>query len=67
MTQMKYIKDGIYTISRVDVNETWLLNNLQDVHAAIRALELSARLKLVVLVNLKAILCIGVKVLVVGS
>ena len=36
MTQMKYIKDGIYTISRVDVNETWLLNNLQDVHAAIR-------------------------------
>jgi II/X family phage/plasmid replication protein len=45
MTQMKYIKDGIYTISRVDVNETWLLNNLQDVHAAIRALELSARLK----------------------
>ena len=35
--QCEAIEKGIYTVSRVDINETWFLNNQYDVKAWIRA------------------------------
>jgi II/X family phage/plasmid replication protein len=37
MEQLDAIEQGKYTISRVDINESWLLNNQADVKAWIRA------------------------------
>ncbi|MBE8228798.1 alpha/beta hydrolase, partial [Leptospira borgpetersenii serovar Ballum] len=35
--QMAWIKEGNYTVSRVDINETWLLDNSKDVLAWLNA------------------------------
>ena len=43
--QYANIKDGYYELSRVDVNETWHLNNQKDVLAWIRAVGETAYLK----------------------
>lgn len=43
--QLKAIKDGFYTLSRVDINETWLLNNRKEVLAWINAAGHKMRLK----------------------
>lgn len=45
MGQLKSIKDGSYTVSRVDINETWHLNNRDEVLAWIRAAGQKIRLK----------------------
>lgn len=45
MSQLAHIKDGIYTVSRVDINITWLLSNIQEVLAWINAAGQKARLK----------------------
>ncbi|WP_336916792.1 phage/plasmid replication protein, II/X family [Acinetobacter modestus] len=44
-TQYEYIKDGLYDLSRVDMNESWHLNNKNDVMAWIRAFGNTVRLK----------------------
>lgn len=43
--QLKLIQDGILTMSRIDINASWLLRNASDVKSVIRALEVYARLK----------------------
>lgn len=43
--QMAWIKEGNYTVSRVDINETWLLNNSKDVLAWLNAAGQKMRLK----------------------
>lgn len=43
--QLKNIKNGQYTVSRVDVNATWLLDNPKDVLAWINAAGQKMRLK----------------------
>lgn len=43
--QLANIKDGHYELTRVDVNETWHLNNQKDVLAWIRAVGETAYLK----------------------
>lgn len=45
MEQLKRIKNGNYTLSRVDINETWHLNNRDEVLAWIRAAGQKMRLK----------------------
>lgn len=45
MSQLAHVKDGIYTVSRVDINETWLLNNRKEVLAWINAAGQKMRLK----------------------
>lgn len=45
MQQLDMIKKGFFTVSRVDINETWLLNNLHEVLAWLRAAEQKIRLK----------------------
>lgn len=43
--QLASIKEGNYTVSRVDINETWLLNNRKDVLAWIASAGQKMRLK----------------------
>ena len=45
MEQLKSIKNGNYTLSRIDINETWHLNNRSEVLAWIRAAGQKMRLK----------------------
>ena len=45
LQQMAWIKEGNYTVSRVDINETWLLNNRKDVLAWIASAGQKMRLK----------------------
>lgn len=43
--QHEYIQQGVYSLSRVDMNESWHLNNKNDVMAWIRAFGNTVRLK----------------------
>ena len=43
--QIRLIKDGLFTVSRVDINESWLLPSRFDVLAWIRSAEQKIRLK----------------------
>lgn len=43
--QIRLIKDGLFTVSRVDINESWLLANKFEVLAWIRSAEQKIRLK----------------------
>ena len=43
--QIRLIKDGLFTVSRVDINESWLLANRFEVLAWIRSAEQKIRLK----------------------
>lgn len=45
MEQLRAIKDGFYTTSRIDINHTWLLNTISDVGSWIRSAEQKVRLK----------------------
>ena len=44
-SQHEYIQQGVYSLSRVDMNESWHLNNKNDVMAWIRAFGNTVRLK----------------------
>lgn len=59
--QYNKIKDGEYQLTRVDVNESWHLDNKRDVLAWIRAVGSTAYMNIVVLVNSLVILLILVK------
>lgn len=43
--QIRIIKDGLFTVSRVDINESWLLANRFEVLSWIRSAEQKIRLK----------------------
>ncbi len=45
MQQLKAIKDGDYTVSRIDINHSWLLKTVTDVASWIRSAEQKVRLK----------------------
>ena len=57
--QLDLINDGKYTVSRVDVNETWHLSNQSDVKAWIRAAGQKLSCLIEVVVCLVVILLLG--------
>lgn len=60
---LQAIKEGRYTVSRVDINETWFLKNRSEVMAWIRAAGQKCLCLIVVKVCLVVILSTGVKAL----
>ena len=62
MQQYEQVEQGNYTVSRVDINETWQLANQAEVLAWIRSAEIRYVWLGVVVVFLKVILFIGVKI-----